>query len=159
MRWREQWCRGMTFLGLLRADTRFSVKAENQGVVVTKAGLYSRLIDSCINQLKAQGPTRTCNESKHEEEDIGLVRTGGQKGRATGSRRAVLSPSSPEIYIQGLRFSVQVSPVTLGIHRYFGYSPLVLVSTATGLALSVYGRKQQSAHNPKPHRLIRVEQL
>ena len=30
--------------------------------------LYLRLIDSCITQLKAQGPCRTCNESKEEEE-------------------------------------------------------------------------------------------
>ena len=28
----------------------------------------NRLIDSCITQLKAQGPSRTCNESKKEEE-------------------------------------------------------------------------------------------
>jgi len=35
----------------------------------TEAGSYSRLIDSCITQLKAQGPSRTCNESKEEEED------------------------------------------------------------------------------------------
>ena len=33
-----------------------------------EAGLYLRLIDSCITQLKAQGPSRTCNESKEEEE-------------------------------------------------------------------------------------------
>ena len=26
-----------------------------------------RLIDSCITQLKAQGPSRTCSESKEEE--------------------------------------------------------------------------------------------
>jgi len=26
-----------------------------------------RLIDSCITQLKAQGPYRTCNESKEEK--------------------------------------------------------------------------------------------
>ena len=31
---------------------------------------YLRLIDSCITQLKAQGPSRTCNESKEEEEVI-----------------------------------------------------------------------------------------
>jgi len=30
--------------------------------------LYLRLMDSCITQLKAQGPSRTCNESKEEEE-------------------------------------------------------------------------------------------
>jgi len=28
----------------------------------------SGLIDSCITQLKAQGPSRACNESKEEEE-------------------------------------------------------------------------------------------
>ena len=28
---------------------------------------YLRLIDSCITQLKGQGPARTCNESKEEE--------------------------------------------------------------------------------------------
>ena len=36
----------------------------------TETGSYFRLIDSCITQLKAQGPSRTCNESKEEEEDI-----------------------------------------------------------------------------------------
>ena len=36
--------------------------------VEPEAGSYLRLIDSCINQLKAQGPSRTCNESKEEEE-------------------------------------------------------------------------------------------
>jgi len=35
-------------------------------VVVTEAGSYLRLIDFCITQLKAQGPSRTCNESKEE---------------------------------------------------------------------------------------------
>ena len=33
----------------------------------SEAGSYLRLIDSCISQLKAQGPSRTCNESKEEE--------------------------------------------------------------------------------------------
>ena len=33
----------------------------------TEAGSYLRLIDSCITQVKAQGPSRTCNESKEEE--------------------------------------------------------------------------------------------
>ena len=28
-----------------------------------------RLLDSCITQLKAQGPSGTCNESKEEEEE------------------------------------------------------------------------------------------
>ena len=33
-----------------------------------EAGSYLRRIDSCITQLKAQGSSRTCNESKEEEE-------------------------------------------------------------------------------------------
>ena len=41
----------------------------NRCVVVTEAGSYLRLIDFCITQLKAQGPSRTCNESKEEEEE------------------------------------------------------------------------------------------
>jgi len=36
----------------------------------TEAGSYLRLIDSCITQLKAQGRSRTCNESKEEEEGV-----------------------------------------------------------------------------------------
>jgi len=35
----------------------------------TEAGSYLRIIDSCITQLKAQGPSRTCNESNEEEEE------------------------------------------------------------------------------------------
>ena len=38
--------------------------------MVTEAGSYLSLVDSCITQLKAQGPSRTCNESKEEEEDL-----------------------------------------------------------------------------------------
>ena len=37
----------------------------------TEAGSYLRLIDACITQLKAQGPSRTFNESKEEEEGVG----------------------------------------------------------------------------------------
>ena len=32
----------------------------------SEAGSYLRRVDSCITQLKAQGPSRTCNESKEE---------------------------------------------------------------------------------------------
>jgi len=32
----------------------------------SEAGSFLRLIDSCITQLKSQGPSRTCNESKEE---------------------------------------------------------------------------------------------
>jgi len=35
----------------------------------TEAGSYLRLIDSCVTQLKAQGPSRTCNKRKEEKKD------------------------------------------------------------------------------------------
>jgi len=40
----------------------------------SESGSYLRLIDSCITQLKAQGPSRTCTESKEEEEVFGTER-------------------------------------------------------------------------------------
>ena len=33
----------------------------------SEAGSYLRRVDSCITQLKAQGPSRTCHESKEEK--------------------------------------------------------------------------------------------
>ena len=33
----------------------------------SEAGSYLRRIDSCITQLQAQGPLKTCNESQEEE--------------------------------------------------------------------------------------------
>ena len=39
------------------------------GSTLPVPGSYLRRIDSCITQLKAQGPARTCNESKEEEEE------------------------------------------------------------------------------------------
>jgi len=36
----------------------------------SEAGSCLRLIDSCITQLKAQGPARTLNESKEDEEGV-----------------------------------------------------------------------------------------
>ena len=56
---------------------RISVKAESRGVVVTKAGTYLRLIDSCVTQFKAQGPSRSCNESQTEEVTLPATRERG----------------------------------------------------------------------------------
>jgi len=39
----------------------------------SEAGSYLRLIDSCITQLKAEGPSGTCNESKEEEDTCTVV--------------------------------------------------------------------------------------
>ena len=44
------------------------------------AGSYLRLRDLCITQLKAQGPSMTCNDSQAEEEgafDDSVLRAGG----------------------------------------------------------------------------------
>jgi len=63
-------------------------KAENRGVVVTKAGSYLRLTDSCITPLKAQGPSRTCDESKGGEEE-GVTVAGGRQRGASSMLRTV----------------------------------------------------------------------
>jgi len=53
---------------------QFNTVLPKRCVVVTEEGSYLRLIDFCITQLKAQGPSRTCNESKEEEEECSLPR-------------------------------------------------------------------------------------
>ena len=45
-----------------------TTRRASRGVAVSEAGLYLRLIESCITQLKAQGPSKTCNESKAEKQ-------------------------------------------------------------------------------------------
>ena len=59
-----------------------------------KTVAYLRLIDSCITQLKAQGPSRTCNESQEEEEEV--ARPPEARVRASGFR----------IQVQGTEFRV-----------------------------------------------------
>ena len=62
-----------------------------------EAGSYLRLVDSCITQLKAQGPARACDESKEEEEeeeeqdDSSTLGRGGSPG---GDPRASQSVST-----------------------------------------------------------------
>ena len=56
-----------------------------------------RLIDSCITQLTAQGPSRTCNESKEEEEVHGVVGVRAMQkkiwsNRVAGGRHVVFDP-------------------------------------------------------------------
>ena len=56
------------------------------------AGSYLRLIDLCITQLEARGPSRTCNESEEDEEE-GCTH-GGRVG-STGVPRAQATTSPP----------------------------------------------------------------
>ena len=50
-------------------DARWALGVDRHCRLVAAAGSHLRLIDSCITQLKAQGPSRTCNESKEEDEE------------------------------------------------------------------------------------------
>ena len=61
----------------------------------SETGSYLRLIGSCITQLKAQGPARTCNESK-EEEEAGLLCI-RQDGRVRLWRVRAAGPSQERI--------------------------------------------------------------
>ena len=54
--------------GGFEREARLGSKSRVQGHCRGKLVSYLRLIDSCITQLKAQGPSRTCNEGKEEEE-------------------------------------------------------------------------------------------
>jgi len=72
------------------------------------SGSYLRLIDSCITQLKAQGPSRTCNESKAEEEEV-------QSGELTGTRlsaRTCRAPAGRTHAISRLCASLSLSPLS-----------------------------------------------
>jgi len=63
-----------------------------------EAGSYLRLIDSCITQLKAQGLSRTCNESNEEEEERRGVAHLLALARALG-REAVLEQPLPQLVV------------------------------------------------------------
>ena len=55
-------------------------------LMVTETGSYLRLIDSCITSLKAQGLSRTCDESKEEEEEVNPNLAGEQVGATAAGR-------------------------------------------------------------------------
>ena len=60
-------------------DTRHVVVGGLERLVLwCRGGSYLRRIDSCITQLTVQGPSRTCNESKEEEEEFAEQRSGEQ---------------------------------------------------------------------------------
>ena len=58
--------------------------------LVCEAGSYLRLIESCITQLEAQGPSRTCTESE-EKKQRKVVEVEGSTLHefGTGGRRGV----------------------------------------------------------------------
>jgi len=52
---------------------------------------HLRRIDSCITQLKAQGHSRTCDESKEEEEGLGHREICGRKCWTAQEVRSVMA--------------------------------------------------------------------
>ena len=78
----------------------------------TEAGSYLRLIDSCITQLKVQGPSRTCNESKEEEEDG--RRSGDRAHRKLAGTHRILALSSSSLLLSSLELSDCSVSVYLG---------------------------------------------
>jgi len=70
-------------------------RPHEEGGLGTEAGSYLRLIDSCITQLKAQGPSRTCNESNEEEEEGDLGTAGRERLLGAVHRMRAPGPTSP----------------------------------------------------------------
>ena len=64
-------------------------EAGNRVVVVTQAGSYLRLMDSCITKLKAQGPSRTSRRVKKKK------KKGGGGTNPTASRTDPRTPMAP----------------------------------------------------------------
>ena len=93
--------------------------------MVTEAGSYLRLIDFCITQLKSQGPSRSCNESKEEKEEKNPINTlhsntapgrgmrGGGLAREARERSLAVGGMDPaqrrEIFIDNLLVRVHLS--------------------------------------------------
>ena len=60
----------------VRHSSQFKNNHSTEMCSGSEAGSYLRFIDSCVTRLKAQGPARTCNESKEEEEFLLVSRRG-----------------------------------------------------------------------------------
>ena len=59
----------------------------------SETGSYLRLIDSCITQLKAHGPSRTCNESKEEGSLLAVFPALGSLPTLEATQGQILSQS------------------------------------------------------------------
>jgi len=84
--------------------------------VVTEAGWYLILIDSCITQVEAPEPSRTCKESKEEEGGWGFVTA------SSGEKTVDRSEPAPPWTVQGSGFRVQGSGfwgrrISAAVHR------------------------------------------
>jgi len=85
-----------------------------------------RLIDSCITQLKAQGPSRTCNESKEEVYSTGAL-VGRRPSQGTRGPRSSTTTSCSTPSSQTTRSSLPSAPTftaptrcTIGLcHQFY----------------------------------------
>ena len=73
----------------------------------SEAGSYLRLIDSCFTQLKAQGPSRICNESNEEEAARACATRAGFE-RRFGVQGSGFRFEGSGFRVQGAGFRVQV---------------------------------------------------
>ena len=53
----------------------------------------NRLIDSCITQLKAQGPSRTCDESKKDVTRVRVQKLAASEDAGERARKSAIVPS------------------------------------------------------------------
>ena len=94
-----------------------------------------RLIDSCITQFKAQGPSRTCNKSK-EEEDEYLARA--SRSRAATRAVAACSPSCfpSQTGSETTQFSIEEQLLRRNVKRFVACSPSCSVVLSVNQLLS-----------------------
>jgi len=69
----EPWIRARLGTAAHLCSSQFNNNYFTEMYSGSETGSYLRRIDSCITQLKAEGPSRTCNESKEEEEEGNLL--------------------------------------------------------------------------------------
>ena len=75
----------------------------------TEAGSYLRRMGSCITQLKAQGPSRTCNENKEEDLVGARMRTSGSRVERSALALPGFAPaqlSDTKVYESSIRASL-----------------------------------------------------
>ena len=77
-------------------------------------GSYLRIIHSCITQLKAQRPSKTCNESKEEEEENQWRDQGSAKLSERGPRnqKPAARNREPGIWITSTGIGAHPQPQT-----------------------------------------------
>ena len=88
-----------------------------------EVGSYVRLIDSCITQLKAQEPSRTCESNEAEEGESGY----GMDGPTSGIDRGYARALATEIKVES-----ETSQRKSGIPVHLKHSRLLARAQGTG---------------------------